>query len=231
MALQRLVFGGKLHAVLALSAGMLALVMFTSATIGARSSNTRAVLSQMNRRRMGEQAWGVVRGTSAAGDGSQQLRLSYKGPMYVGDGEWSDSTGAAISGHERAQRKQQHQQLTGGGGGGSGVEGGDVTAVGDEHKGWAAARAAGLAFPPPAARSRDMVKKKGPNMVGKIMGSVSRAAREAEGTLAEGIKPVGQLLEKGRKLGGEISEGFSKALDVSDVRVSPRRPVKMLTHV
>jgi hypothetical protein len=221
---------GKLHAVLGLSAGMLALVIFTAATIGARSSNTRAVLSQMNRRRM-EQAWGLGRGTSAAGDGSQQLRLSYKGPMYVGNGEWRDSTGAAISGHVRAQHKQQQQQqqLAGGGGGVSGVHGG-VT-VGEEQKGWASARAAGLAPPPSAARSRDTEKKKGPNMVGKIMGSVSTAAREAEGTLAEGIKPVGQLLERGRKLGGEISEGFSKALDVSDVRVSPRRPVKMLTHV
>ena len=99
------------------------------------------------------------------------------------------------------------------------------------QKGWASARAAGLALPLSAARSRDTEKKKGPNMVGKIMGSVSTAAREAEGTLAEGIKPVGQLLERGRKLGGEISEGFSKALDVNDVRVSPRRPVKMLTHV
>lgn len=195
-------------------AAVLAVVVFTAATIRVGGEGTRAVLSQMGWRRVGSEG--------GEGDGEEDSlpKLSYKGPLYAGDGNWVDPAGTVL--HLSQPRKQQ--QLA------------SMIHVKALPAGWAEARRKGLAFPPGS------VSAEGSDVVGQLVGSMKRAAREAnreardaEGSLARGIKrgmkPVGRLLERGRTLGREISEGFSKALDVTDVAVSPKSPVKMLTHV
>jgi hypothetical protein len=53
----------------------------------------------------------------------------------------------------------------------------------------------------------------------------------AEPVIAAGVRSVGKFIRKGAEFEKEFSEGFSKALDVRDVAVHPKKPVKMLTHV
>jgi hypothetical protein len=191
-----------------------ALVLFTTATISARAANTAAVLYQANKQ-------------SEAG-----LKLSYTGPLYDGKGHWQDSHGHSLAVREpweqdvfqdttptqqlrtvapsatKQQKQQQQQQPKP-----------DSPAV-------TAARAAGLVFPPNHAKAGG----KGISKTSKI-GKSDPTWMGTEPVIAAGVRSVGKMFAKGAEFEKEFSDGFSKAFDVRDVAVHPKKPVKMLTHV
>jgi hypothetical protein len=187
-----------------------ALALFTTVTISARAANTAAVLYQANKQ-------------SEAG-----LKLSYTGPLYDGKGHWKDSNGRSLAVREpwaqdvfqdttptqqlrtvASATKQQKQQPK------------------PESPAVKAARAAGLVFPPNHAKAGG----KGSSKTSTTGGRSDATWMGTEPVIAAGVRSVGKMFSKGAEFEKEFSDGFSKAFDVRDVSVHPKKPVKMLTHV
>eukprot|EP00282_Hemiselmis_andersenii_P028760 CAMPEP_0169465560 /NCGR_PEP_ID=MMETSP1042-20121227/21281_1 /TAXON_ID=464988 /ORGANISM="Hemiselmis andersenii, Strain CCMP1180" /LENGTH=185 /DNA_ID=CAMNT_0009578517 /DNA_START=1 /DNA_END=554 /DNA_ORIENTATION=+ len=182
-----------------MSLGAVGLVAFAAATVGARVSNTRAVLEQVNRER------------GAAAEAQGLPGMSYKGPLYDGGGKWSERgvqlTRAPYGEENLGQRK---------------AEGSGADAQKQRQRLVAEARAAGLEV---SQRPRAKISEAAGSFQEPEW--MDRTARAVGDELRREVRPLSNSLATSSKIGGEISAGFSKALGVQDVAVMPKKPVKM----
>lgn len=202
--------------------GSCSLALLTIVAISSRAENNAAVLRQIN-----------------IAKGEVSLKLSYQGPLYAGDGRWESKDGQFLGrskwGEPQGVKRQQLRSV----GEAAGRKAAGRKAEGQKAAAFDAARAAGLRIGDKGPQaiggsqwldtvpaSREV--RAGVRIMGKLLDKPFRQLRKA-------VEPVGAMLgravSKGSNWGTDVSAGFSQVFDIQDSKVSPKRPVKMLTHV